>query len=321
MTQKTALVVGANGGIGQAVTRQMLESGWQVNAFARRENQPSIPSDNIHPITGDAMKCGDVCKAARGCSAIIHAVNPPGYKNWDRLVLPMLENTIQAAKQAGATIVLPGTLYNYGPDAFPVIDEDTPQHPNTRKGQLRVQMEQRLKTCAKQGNPVIVVRAGDFFGPDAGNNWFSQGLLASRNPAKTLLNPAMPGISHQWSYLPDVAETIVRLLEIRTQLKPFENIHMAGHQDISGTDMVHLIGKLMAKHSGNQPGIKPFPWWLFRLLSPFSQTMREISEVRYLWRHSAQMRNRRLIELLGTEPHTPLAQAVEDTLLSLTDRI
>jgi peptide-methionine (R)-S-oxide reductase len=41
----------------------------------------------------------------------VHAVNPPGYRGWSRLVLPMLDNTIAAASAVGATIVLPGTVY------------------------------------------------------------------------------------------------------------------------------------------------------------------------------------------------------------------
>jgi hypothetical protein len=55
--------------------------------------------------------------------AIVHAVNPPEYRNWAALVLPMIENTIAAAKTSGARILLPGTIYNFGPDAFPVFTE------------------------------------------------------------------------------------------------------------------------------------------------------------------------------------------------------
>lgn len=73
--------------------------------------------------------------AAAGAELIVHAVNPPGYRDWDRLVLPMLDNSIAAAN--GARILLPGTVYNYGPDAFPSISEDAPQHPLTRKGRIR----------------------------------------------------------------------------------------------------------------------------------------------------------------------------------------
>jgi len=57
--------------------------------------------------------------AAEGADTIVHAVNPPAYKNWAALVVPMIGNTITAAKTSGARILLPDTVYNYGPDAFP----------------------------------------------------------------------------------------------------------------------------------------------------------------------------------------------------------
>jgi hypothetical protein len=72
-------------------------------------------------LQGDAMCRDDVMHAAQGCDVIVHAVNPPGYRRWAELVLPMMDNTIAAAIAQGATIVLPGTVYNYGPDAFPLI--------------------------------------------------------------------------------------------------------------------------------------------------------------------------------------------------------
>jgi hypothetical protein len=48
--------------------------------------------------------------------------------------MPMLHNTINAAEKNGALIVLPGTIYNYGPDAFPLLQEDSLQNPVTQKG-------------------------------------------------------------------------------------------------------------------------------------------------------------------------------------------
>ena len=54
------------------------------------------------------MNADDVVAAAAGVSVVVHAANPPGYRNWKGLPLPMLESTIAAAKAAGARIVLPG---------------------------------------------------------------------------------------------------------------------------------------------------------------------------------------------------------------------
>ncbi len=116
-------------------------------------------------LKGDAMKPDDVAMAAKGCAAIVHAVNPPGYRNWGGLVLPMLANTIAAAGREGATVVLPGTVYNYREDAFPVLGEGSTQNPSTRKGRIRVEMERSLRAFTARGGRAVIVRAGDFFGP------------------------------------------------------------------------------------------------------------------------------------------------------------
>ena len=41
---------------------------------------------------------------------------------------------------------------------------------------------------------------------------------------------------------------------------------------------------------------------------------RELREMRYLWQNSIALDNTRLRELIGTEPHTPLEDALRDTL-------
>ena len=46
-------------------------------------------------------------------------------------------------------------------------------------------------------------------------------------------------------------------------------------------------------------------------------TFREMLEMRYLWRVPLRMDNARLEALIRAEPHTPLEQAVETTLVSL----
>jgi nucleoside-diphosphate-sugar epimerase len=211
------------------------------------------------------MSAADVARAAQGCAVIVHAVNPPGYRDWDRLVLPMLENTIAAAAANGALVVLPGTVYNYGADVFPVVAEDAPQHPATRKGALRVRMEAALQAYAERGGRALIVRAGDFFGPRAGNNWFAQGLVKPGKPVRRIANPA-----------------------------------------------ARIVGR-----RGGRATVATFPWWLVRLATPFNETLRELWEMRYLWRQPVRLENTRLVEVLGAEPHTPLDVAVERTLEGL----
>lgn len=42
--------------------------------------------------------------------------------------------------------------------------------------------------------------------------------------------------------------------------------------------------------------------------------LREMREMRYLWQQPVRMSNTRLLALLGSEPRTPLDQAVQATL-------
>ncbi|BEP33165.1 NAD(P)H-binding protein [Variovorax sp. V59] len=310
----TVLVLGATGGIGSEVARQLRDAGWQVRALKRGAADTAAQKDGITWISGDAMDRHAVAEAAKGCSVIVHAVNPPGYRRWPQLVLPMLDNTIAAATAEGATIVLPGTVYNYGPDAFALLAEDSPQRPATRKGAIRVEMESRLEAASRRGARVLIVRAGDFFGPKAGNNWFSQGLVKAGKPVGTVSYPGRGGIGHQWSYLPDVARTMVELLERRDRLEAFASFHMAGHWDADGTRMSGAIRRVVARRTGVEPRVVAFPWWLLTLASPFFATFREMREMRYLWETPVRMDNARLVAFLGREPHTPLDEAVEASL-------
>jgi nucleoside-diphosphate-sugar epimerase len=315
-TDKTALVLGATGGIGGEVARVLLARGWSVRALNR--NPDRVPASLMAPglswLRGDAMSAADAAAAASGVSVIVHAVNPPGYRNWGKLVLPMLDSTIAAAQASGAGIVLPGTVYNFGPDALPNPREDSPQHPVTSKGEIRAEMERRLSAAAASGTKVLILRAGDFFGPSAVNNWFSQALVKPGKPVSAITYPGERGVGHQWAYLPDVAETMVRLIERRESLGDFEVLHMEGHWDADGAQMIEAIRRCAAN-----PRIKarPMPWALMRVMSPFVPIFRELAEMRYLWRVPLHMRNERLKAVLGAEPHTPLDVAVRDTLMGL----
>ena len=311
---KTALVLGATGGIGGEVARLLLARGWRVKALHRAPQTAAHTGDGMQWLRGDAMVRDDVVAAAAGVQLIVHAVNPPGYRNWGQLVLPMIENSIAAAKASGARIVLPGTVYNFGPDALPNLREDAPQSPVTRKGKIRAEMEARLQAAAADGVRTLVVRAGDFFGPRAANNWFSQGLVKPGKPVAGITRPGRPGVGHQWAYLPDVAETMVRLVEREAELPVFANYHMEGHWDADGQQMAAAIRRVTGRPDLK---VRAFPWWLAVLASPFVTVFRELQEMRYLWEQPVRMSNQRLVKILGSEPHTPLDVAVRRTLEGL----
>jgi nucleoside-diphosphate-sugar epimerase len=313
-TDRIALVLGATGGIGGEVAARLADRGWTVRAMHRDAARMAARDPRFAWVQGDAMREADVIGAAQGTSLIVHAVNPPGYRNWGQLVLPMLESTIAAARASGARILLPGTAYNYGPDAFPTPTEDASQNPATRKGRIRVEMERRLRAASAEGVRSLIVRAGDFFGPNAANNWLSQGLVKPGKPVAAITYPGRKGVGHQWAYLPDVAEAMVRLVEREGASAPFETFHFGGHWDADGTAMVESIRRVVGRP--DLP-VRAFPWLVVRLASPFVTLFRELGEMRYLWREPVRLDNTRLVAALGSEPHTPLDEAMRATLTGL----
>lgn len=311
-----ALVIGATGGIGGGVARALAARGWTVRGLARdvEAAQKRWKGPPLDWRQGDAMNVADVTDAAKGAAVIFHGANPPGYRNWAGLALPMLESTIAAARSAGARIVFPGTLYNYGPDAFPLIAETAPQRPLTRKGRIRAEMERRLE-AASADVPVLIVRAGDFFGPSVGNSWFGQGIVKPGRPLTAVTYPGNPEAGHAFAYLPDLAETFAELIERADELPAFARFHFQGHDFARGIEIAERVRMVAGRP--DLP-IRRFPWWAITLASPIIETFRELLEMRYLWRETVRLDNRKLVAFLGREPHTETDEALRATLVGLS---
>ena len=262
--------------------------------------------DGLDWVRGDAMIPADVVAAAEGARIIVHAANPPGYANWAKLVPGMLDSSIAAARATGARIVLPGNVYNFGPDAWPRFTETSPQNPKTRKGAIRVAAERRLE---QSGVRSLIVRAGDFFGPRSGSSWLTEGWVQKGKPLKAVTLPGPAEITHAWAYLPDFAESIVRLAEREADLPTFAVFNHGGHQ-LTGGQMADALDRI----AGRKLARRSLPWFAMAAASPFVEMLREMLEMRYLWNHEVLPDNAKLVATLGEEPHTPLDQALQIAL-------
>ncbi len=109
---------------------------------------------------------------------------------------------------------------------------------------------------------------------------------------------------------------MVELIERREMLEPFARFHLGGHWDEDGLQMAQAVQRVAQRH-GMRPALRDFPWWLVWAAAPFVTTLRELLEMRYLWREPIRMDNARVTAVLGREPVTPLDTAVEATLAGL----
>ncbi|WP_292294896.1 hypothetical protein [Marivita sp.] len=187
----------------------------------------------------------------------------------------------------------------------------TPQTATTRKGRIRVALEQRLADAAPDV-PSLILRAGDFFGPGARSSWVSQAMLTPGAPVRKVTSMAK-GVPHSYAYLPDLAEAFAQLLDKPRRLSSHECLQFEGVWDADGRTMVNTILAVV----GRDVPERSFPWWLMRLAAPFGGFPREAIEIEPVWRHPMRLDNTRLVDLLGAEPRTPLALAMQRTLADI----
>lgn len=138
-----------------------------------------------------------------------------------------------------------------------------------------------------------------------------------REPGRPLRAVRYPGtrtIGHAWACLPDLAAAIADLADRERSLGDFDCFHFGGHWLGPGDTLVEAVRRVV----GNPDlPVRRMPWPLIHLASPFWGFARELLEMRYLWQVPLRLDNRKLVALLGGEPHTALDAAVRHTLEGL----
>lgn len=304
MHASSITILGSNGHIGQSAADAFAAAGWVTTRFARADR---MPVEGTRFVQGDADSALDLRGAVSGADVVFNGLNLP-YHQWDKGRIEAQLQRVLDALSPGQTLLHPGSIYNYPANARVVTPELT-QDPPTPRGAMRVRMEQMLQQAVRdKGIRVIVLRAGDFFGPDVKGDWFEQGIM--REAAKRRFSmPGAPQIGHSWAYLPDLGRAFEKLAWHRGELAPYELFHFAGHY-VSNAELAATI-KAVAPVPLVQTA---FPWALFAAMGLVSPMIREIVKMRYLWQNDMRLADARLTTLLGPDFGTPLADAVAATV-------
>jgi nucleoside-diphosphate-sugar epimerase len=304
------LILGAAGRLGYASAEAFRDAGWNVKGLVRPGRAPAVPP-RVEPI--GAVTRDEAVAAAQGCDVVLNALNPV-ITEWQRNALSLAYGAIAAAEANGATLLFPGSVWNYGEGMPPTLDENTPMHPTTRKGAMRVEIEQRIREASDRGMHAIILRAGDFFGGGRGS-WFDLVIVKeiSRN---RLTYPGPPDVVHTWAYLPDFAAALVKLAERRDQFAPFETFGFPGHA-LTGRTLIDAIEAA----TGGSFNVKSMSWWLLKTVGRLTAFGRELAELEYLWRVPHRISGEKLSAAVGAIPHTPLPMAVTTSLRALGYRL
>ena len=306
---KTIAILGANGRLGRCAAEAFSKAGWNVRAVTR--SGQGVFGDEVETVAADMLATEQAIRAVEGCDFIFNGLNPK-YTDWHRHGMDLARNVMEAARTHGCVHLFPGNVYNYGSKIPEVVTPQAPYDGDHPKAAIRIEMEALFEDYARENNvQTMVLRAGDFYGGTGRGSWFDLLVAAKVAKGKVTLPGAIDRI-HSWAYLPDLAAAFVQLAESADELEPFETFLFEGHQ-ITGEEMHAAIEKAC----GRELKRGSLPLWILRAGGIVYPLWREIWEVSYLWRRPHRLQDKRLMQLAGPLPSTPLDTAIRQALSDL----
>jgi dihydroflavonol-4-reductase len=171
-----ALVTGATGFVGAAVTRALLREGWQVRVLARKSSDRSNLSGlNVDVAEGDLTDPASLQRAAQGCEGLFHVaadyrLGAPDPKVLYRSNVEGTRNVLTAATRAGVKrIVYTSSVATVGipPDGSPG-EEGTPVSIENMIGHYKRSKylaEEVVREAAREGTSIVIVSPSTPVGP------------------------------------------------------------------------------------------------------------------------------------------------------------
>lgn len=297
------VVLGATGGAGRAVVRELVDRGYPVRAVSR-----SGGTDFPDEVEVRAADCADADAARRACTdaaAVYHCINLP-YNQWTESLLPLTRNCIAAAGHAEAPLIVMDNLYMYGPPSERMTEE-TPRLPHGPKGRVRKDMENLLMNAHERGDALVTIgRASDFYGPRANSATKDLVFEAALNGTTASWLGSLDA-PHTMSYLPDVASGLVTLASHDEALG--EIWHLPSNDPITGRRFIERVYDEVDR----TPSMRAYGYWALTFAGLFDSQIWEAREVLYQFEDPFIMDTSKFETVFGGEV-TPYDVAIHETL-------
>lgn len=305
------VVLGARGGIGGAVVRELVGQGRRVRAVTRGGDagvsETPLPPASYEDVACDLTDAARLRRAVAGASVVYHCARP-AYTRWWTEFEPLNRGIVEAVAAEGAKLVYADSLVMYEPGSGPMTEE-SPATATTKKASLRARLADELLEQHASGRlRVVVARSSDYFGPRGvncalGRRFFAD-LLAGRKTQwfKSLDQP------HSLSYLPDLGRAFV-LLGTRPEADG-RVWHTPSCPPVTGHEFIEAAARAA--------GVKPRPVVLkertVTFYGIFIPTFREYPELAYQWGEPFVSVADRFEQTFGPFAVTPLDAALEATV-------
>jgi nucleoside-diphosphate-sugar epimerase len=298
------VVLGASGGVGSAVVRELLACGRRVRGVTRSGTADG--PDGVEMLAGDVSRPEDARRVSTGAAVVYFCANPP-YHRWAEEFPPLLAGAVAGAEAAGARLVMADNLYVYAPTSKP-LTEDLPWAPVTTKGAVRKAMDETLMAAQASGRlRVAIGRASDYYGPRGVNSSHGARFFGRLLAGKSVEWLGPLDQPHVLSYLGDFARGLAVLGEREEALG--QAWHIPAAEALTGRQFIALAAEV----AGVPPKMAVVSPLMLRAIGLFAPPVREMVEMRYEFEQPYLLDGSKFTRAFGFTP-TPHRQALAETI-------
>jgi nucleoside-diphosphate-sugar epimerase len=305
------VVLGAGGGTGGAIVRELVGQGRRVRAVTRGGNAAAsygtLPPASFEDVAADVTEREQLRHALDGADVVYHCAQP-AYTRWPQEFPAMTRGILEGTAESGAKLVFTDNLYMYGPVDGPMT-EDTPPVAQTKKGKVRAAMAAELLEADRDGRlRVVIGRSSDYFGPGGIDSAIGERFFKALLAGKKVTWFADLDQPHTMSYLPDMARAFVLLGE-RPEADG-QVWHTPAAEALTGRQYIALAARLAGKPA------KPTVMGLgtVRMVGLFMPVLREFPELMYEYDRPFVMDTGKFEAAFGPFAATPPEEALRTTL-------
>jgi len=312
------VIVGA-GPVGSATARLLAARGEQVRLITRTGTGPQpIPNGRGEDLSGIELVAADGCdgeglgRLAEGAVALYSCAGP-AYHRWVSDWPPLGAGLMRAAEISGAVLVTTGNLYGYGEVDGPMTEE-LPLRANSVKGRVRAQLWEDALAAHEAGRiRTAEVRGSDYLGAHTVSP-FSVMVLPKVIAGRRGTAPADLDAPHSWTYVGDVARTLVAVAADETAWgRPW---HVPTPPPMS---IRELAGRAAEIAGAPAARVAKMPGVALRLAGLFNPAAREMIETQHQWQRPFVLDSKAATVAFGIEP-TPTDEALRETINALREQ-
>lgn len=267
-------ILGATGIIGKETAKNLINYTDHIRIVSRNPKKVNAGDELFAADLTDKKR---VFEAVKGSEvAYLVAGLPYDLKVWQSTWPLIMRNVIDACKQNGSKLVFFDNVYLYG-KVNGWMTEETPVKPSSKKGEVRAKIADMLMTeVAKDGLKAMILRAADFYGPDAPLSMVTVTVFDNLSKGKSAQWLIDDKVKHSFTFTPDAGKATALLGNTDSAYN--QVWHLPADRDVlTGEEFIRMA----SEEFNTKPKYMVIKKWMVGLLGIFNKALRENMEMLY----------------------------------------